>query len=100
MPLYCLTCIDKPKSLELRMANREAHLAHVRDARQAVKLGGPFIDTAGGMAGSMILLEAPDLAAAEAFSAADPYTRAGLFERVEIREFRANVGTYVAPAAA
>ena len=40
------------------------------------------------MAGSLIIVEADDLAAAEAFNAADPYAKAGLFERVEIRAFR------------
>jgi uncharacterized protein YciI len=95
MPLFCLSCIDKPASLELRMANREAHLAYIRAAGDAIRLGGPYLDEAGGMAGSMILLEAPDLAAARAFSADDPYARAGLFERVEIREYRAAVGTLI-----
>ena len=40
------------------------------------------------MCGSLVILEAEDLAAAEAFAAGDPYAVAGLFERVEIRGFR------------
>ena len=94
MPLYTLTCIDKPGSLDLRMATREAHLAYVRNLGDglSLKLGGPFLDEAGQMAGSLLVLEAPDRAAAQAFSAADPYARAGLFDSVEIREFRVTIG--------
>lgn len=99
MPLFCLTCIDKPRSLDLRMANREAHLAYVRAAGAAVKLGGPFVDAAGDLAGSMIVLEAADMAAAQAFSAADPYSKAGLFAQVDIREFRATAGSWPAATA-
>ena len=91
MPLFVLTCTDKANALETRMAAREAHLAYVR-GNPAVKLGGPFLDDAGAMAGSMLIIEAEDMAAAKAFSAADPYAQAGLFERVEIRAFKATLG--------
>ena len=92
MPLFVLTCIDKPASLPLRMATREAHLAWIGERMDQMKLGGPFLDAAGGMAGSLMIVEATDLAAAKAFNADDPYTRAGLWERVEIRPFRTTIG--------
>ncbi len=92
MPLFVLTCLDKPDSLDLRMATRQAHLAWVGGRIDELKLGGPFLDAAGDMAGSLIILDAPDLAAAQAFSAEDPYTRAGLWARVDIRAFRATLG--------
>ena len=85
MAHFVLICIDKPDSLALRMATREAHFAYGRARQGVVRLGGPFLNDAGEMAGSMIIIEATDLAAAEAFSEADPYKLAGLFERVEIR---------------
>lgn len=92
MPLFVLTCIDKPNALETRMAAREAHLAYVRAMPGVVKLGGPFLDAAGGMAGSMLIIEVDDLAAAQAFSAADPYARAGLFQSVDVRPFKVTLG--------
>ena len=92
MALFVLTCIDKPDSLAVRMAAREDHLAYVRARAGVVKLGGPFLDEAGGMAGSMIIIEAADQAAAEAFAAEDPYGLAGLFESVDIRPFRITIG--------
>jgi uncharacterized protein YciI len=92
MALFVLTLIDKPKSLELRMATREAHLGWLRGRPGELKLGGPFLDEAGDMAGSLLILEAPDLAAARAFNAEDPYTKAGLWASVDIRPFRVTVG--------
>jgi uncharacterized protein YciI len=90
--LFVLTCIDKPDSLALRMATREAHFAYARARPGMIKLGGPFLDEAGEMAGSLIILEAEDMAAAKAFNAEDPYTLAGLFQSVEVRPWRATFG--------
>lgn len=92
MALFVLTCIDKPDALALRMATREAHLAYLATRPGVVRLGGPFLDEAGAMAGSMLIIEAPDLDAAKAFLALDPYLKAGLFERTEVKPWRVTVG--------
>ncbi|HEY5009292.1 MAG TPA: YciI family protein [Caulobacteraceae bacterium] len=92
MALFVLSCIDRPDSLERRMAAREAHLAYVADHRDMVRLAGPYLNDEGRMAGSMFVIEAPDRAAVEAFSAADPYVLADLFERIDIRVWRVSVG--------
>jgi hypothetical protein len=94
MALFVLVCIDKPNALELRMATREAHFAYAGSfPAGAIRLGGPFLDDEGDMAGSLIILDVADLAAAQAFNRNDPYQQAGLFERVEIRPWRATFGT-------
>lgn len=93
MPLFVAVCIDKPNSLDLRMATREAHFAYVGAQPGKLKLGGPFLDGKGDMAGSLIIFEAEDLAAAQAFSRDDPYNKAGLFERVEVRPWKATFGS-------
>ena len=93
MALFVLTCIDKPNALDLRMATREAHFAYAGGMPAGfVRLGGPFLDEKGDMAGSLIIIEVADLAAAQAWHEADPYKLAGLFERVEIRPWRATFG--------
>ena len=92
MPLFVLHCIDKPNNLAGRMAAREAHLAYVRERMHTMKLGGPSLDEAGDMIGSLIIIEVDDLAAAKAWSANDPYVLGGVFERVEIRPYRVTVG--------
>lgn len=92
MPHFMLACFDKADSLPLRMATREAHLAYMAGKREMVKLAGPLLDDAGDMAGSLLIVEAPDLAGAKTLNAEDPYTKAGLWDRVEIKAFRASVG--------
>ncbi len=92
MALFALMCFDKPDSLALRMANREDHLAYAREHMSMIRVAGPLLDDAGDMAGSMFLIEAEDSATVNAFNAADPYTRAGLFERVDIRGWRVTLG--------
>jgi uncharacterized protein YciI len=92
MPTFVLMCVDHPGGLDRRLAAREAHLAYARENLSMVKLAGPLLDEAGQMAGSMFIMDAPDQAAVEAFTAADPYSLAGVFERVEIRPWKITVG--------
>jgi uncharacterized protein YciI len=88
MPLYVISWTDKLDSLPLRMATREAHLAYAKTLGDRVKLGGPFLDEAGQMAGSLIIIEADSLDEAKALHAEDPYAKAGLFERSDVRPYR------------
>jgi uncharacterized protein YciI len=92
MPQFMLACFDKADSPPVRMGAREAHLAYVGGKRDMVKLAGPLLDEKGDMAGSLLIVEADDLATATAFNADDPYTKAGLWDRVEIKAFRASIG--------
>ena len=85
--LFAITCLDKPDSLALRQATRPAHLEYLA-GYQIVLLGGPVLDPAGASCGSLLVLEAADLAEAEAFAAADPYAKAGLFASTTIQGFR------------
>ena len=92
MPLYVLACFDKPGSLDLRMATREAHLAWARDQHARIRMAGPMLNEDDTMAGSLFFLDAESAEDVRAFNAADPYQKAGLFERVEIRRFRSTLG--------
>jgi uncharacterized protein YciI len=86
--LFVVTAVDKENSLSLRMATREAHFAYARETG-VIKLGGPFLDADGGMAGSLIVFEAADLDAAKAWHANDPYVKAGLFAHSDVRPWKA-----------
>jgi uncharacterized protein YciI len=86
--LFVVTAIDKEDSLALRLATREAHFEYARTTN-VIKLGGPFLDAKGDMAGSLIIFEAADLAAAKAWHANDPYVRAGLFAHSDVRPWKA-----------
>ena len=84
---FALICLDRDGALELRKANRDAHLAYVAETG-VVSIAGPFLDDDGGMNGSLLVLDVPDRAAAEAWAAGDPYAKAGLFESVTIRAWK------------
>ncbi len=86
--LFVITAVDKEGSLQLRMATREAHMAYVKETG-AVRLGGPFLNAQGEMAGSMIIIEQPDLAAARNWQTNDPYAKAGLFASSDLRPWKA-----------
>ncbi|HTQ14895.1 MAG TPA: YciI family protein [Rhizomicrobium sp.] len=85
--LFVLTAVDKPNSLELRLATRAAHFEYAKSTG-CIRLGGPFLDAKGDMAGSMIVFEAADIDAAKAWAANDPYARAGLFASSDIRPWK------------
>jgi uncharacterized protein YciI len=91
MPLFALTCIDKDNGLQTRLGAREDHLKWVGGTGM-LKLGGPFLDANGDMAGSLMIIEAADLDAARKFNADDPYTKAGLWRSVDVRPFRVTFG--------
>ncbi len=91
MPLYMMLCTDKQGALEIRKANRADHLAYVAETG-CVTLAGPVLDAAGEMAGSLIILDLPDLEAAKAWGAGDPYAKARLFESVRLQEWKKVIG--------
>ena len=86
--LFAIQCEDRPGALETRLAARPDHLAWLDGQVEALMLGGPVLDAEGKPCGSILVIEAADQAAAEAFAAADPYAAAGLFARTSVRPFR------------
>lgn len=92
MPLFVLTCLDKPGGLPLRLATRQQHLDFIAANREAIRAAGPFLNDAGEMCGSMLILEAADQTAAAELAATDPYAIADLFESVTLRPWRMAVG--------
>lgn len=86
-----LICKDKPNALPIRLENRTPHLEHIRSSG-VVEMAGPFLNEAGEMTGSLVVLEVETLAAAQDWAANDPYAKAGLFESVVISEWKKVVG--------
>ena len=86
--LFSITCLDRPDSVALRAATREAHLTYL-DRDSAILLeAGPMLDEDDRPVGSQFIVDLPDRAAAEAFCKADPYAEAGLFVSVVVRRYR------------
>ncbi|KRB16526.1 hypothetical protein ASD99_09255 [Mesorhizobium sp. Root695] len=96
--LFALICKDKPGNLQVRLDTRPAHVVFIEGLNSEGKLAfaGPFLDADGKPNGTLAVIEAPDMAAARALAAADPYAKAELFESVEIRPWN---WTFNKPAA-
>ncbi|QEE37124.1 YciI family protein [Octadecabacter sp. SW4] len=88
---FALITKDKPGHIEVRKANRDAHLAYIAEMG-VVEMAGPFVDPDGMMSGSLIIMDVADRAAAQAWADNDPYAKAGLFEKVRLEQWNKVVG--------
>ena len=88
---YALMTKDKPGALQIRLDNRDAHLAYIK-MTGVVEMAGPCLDDNEQMSGSLIILEVDDMAAAQKWAENDPYAKAGLFESVTLRAWKKVIG--------
>jgi uncharacterized protein YciI len=87
--LFTVYCKDKPNALDIRKANRAAHLDYAGTFAAQMIMGGPLLaDDQETMIGSFLLMDMPTKAAVEDFCQNDPYAKAGLFESVEIHAYK------------
>jgi uncharacterized protein len=93
--LFVITAFDRPGALDLRMQVRPAHLEYLESRATQIRVGGPLLDQHDQPMGSLLIIEAADRDAAEAFAAGDPYGKEGVFEKVEIRPWRAALGDWL-----
>ncbi|MEE9347774.1 MAG: YciI family protein [Robiginitomaculum sp.] len=86
---------DKAGALDVRMANRDAHIAFLKaGGNVTVKVAGPMLSDDGEtMIGSMLIVEAASLLAVKAWAKADPYAKAGLSQSVEILPYNWAIGS-------
>ena len=66
---FALICTDKADHLEMRKANRDAHLVHIANSG-VVEMAGPFLTETGEMAGSLVILNVDTLDQARDWAAA------------------------------
>ncbi|RRN64834.1 YciI family protein [Caulobacter sp. 602-1] len=92
MALFAIICKDKPGALETRLTTRPTHLDYLNQS-QGLKLAGALLGDDGDPIGSLLIVEAEDLAAAQAQADNDPFTAAGVFESVEVRPWRVAIGS-------
>ena len=87
--LFIIYQEDDPRSTTLRAAHREAHFAYLEKHRDILVLGGALLAEDGTTrTGSVLIVNVPDRAAAEAFSRDEPFRKAGLFRSVKISRMR------------
>jgi uncharacterized protein YciI len=88
MGIYVYIGRDGERGLELRKTVRDRHIEAIEklDAQGRIVFAGPLRDDTGSPCGSVIILEAEDLAAARAIAESDPYLVEGVFESVDVHE--------------
>ncbi len=86
---FVVYALDKPGSGDIRAAHRDAHRARLREGGQQLKVVtfGPMLDDAKNAIGSLLIIEAADIAAVRAFVDGDLYRRHGLWQSIDIRPF-------------
>ena len=86
---YAIQLQDKPGSAELRATHRPAHLDYLSKNAHRLLAAGALIDDDGtGGHGGILILDTDDRAEAERFINEDPFTRAGLFEKITVTRWR------------
>lgn len=87
--LYIIYQQDVENSAPLRALHKAAHFAYLEQHRDILVLGGALLDDDGATrTGSVLILNVPNRAAAEAFSAGEPLRLAGVFKSVQITRMR------------
>ncbi|KQQ86205.1 YciI family protein [Aureimonas sp. Leaf324] len=85
---FIVHCLDRPNAVQDRLAHYDAHKAYLASASVRSVISGPLVaDDNETMIGSLFLLEADTKDEVLAFNAADPFNRAGIWEKVEIHPF-------------
>ncbi len=90
--LYMFYGVDKSGAdgRAIRARERDAHLAYLESHRDKVVLGGATLadDDAASRTGSVLIVNLPDRAAAEAFAADEPFRKGGLFQSYTVTRMR------------
>lgn len=86
---------DTPGSAEHRSTQQAAHFAHVETILDKIALAGPLRDADGQSIGSLFVLKVATAEEAEMLFRADPYFKAGVWERWEIHPFLPAAGEWI-----
>lgn len=86
--IYVFRLLDKPDGTALRQRVRPEHKAYLAQVADRIAFAGPLTHDDGvQMIGSLLAIDFPDRAAAQAWLANEPFTRAGLYAGTEVHAF-------------
>ncbi|OLL31425.1 hypothetical protein BTH42_10770 [Burkholderia sp. SRS-W-2-2016] len=86
---YIIETFDKPGHADVRIRERDAHLAFLEQHKALLlACGAKLNDDGSGAGGGMYVIDVETREEAERFIAADPFSAVGLFERVTITRWR------------
>ena len=89
--LFALVALDRPNSVERRMAIRPEHLKHLDSLGDKLILAGPFLNEKEEGVGSIVVIEAASLDEAREMFNRDPFVRENLFDQVTIKPWRLGI---------
>jgi uncharacterized protein YciI len=86
--IFVFHLLDKPDSAALRTAARPEHKACIAQVAERMAFAGPLLaDDGKTMLGSLLAIDFDSRAAAEAWQANEPFTRAGLYASSSVLAF-------------
>ncbi|MFN4309556.1 MAG: YciI family protein [Ferrovibrio sp.] len=86
--LFCFYNLDKAGASDLRLKWRPAHKDYLAQVADRIAFAGPLLaDDGSTMQGSLLVIDFPDRAAAEAWLKDEPFTRNGVYASVSVRAF-------------
>ncbi len=88
--LFAYWMMDRPGMAATRQAKRAEHRAYLAAVESRIHFAGPLVAEDGAsIVGSLLVVDQPDRAAAEAWLADEPFAKAGLYQSPEIAAIRA-----------
>lgn len=86
--IFAFHLIDRPNAGELRQRVRPEHKAYLAAVAERIAFAGPLTEDDGQtMIGSLLAIDFEDRATAMRWAAAEPFTKAGLYQAVSILPF-------------
>jgi len=94
--LVSIYCKDAQGGAEARKSKLEEHLRHIEEIENRIKVAGPVMGPDGNEpVASLLVFEVDSLDEAAAMMHADPYFQAGVWQEINIQEFKGVVGSWV-----
>ncbi len=85
--LFAVIAEDHDNGLEHRLAVRPTHLKHLETLGDKLVFAGPFLDASERACGSLMVIDAPSQAEAEALVKQDPFVTQGVFKSYQVRRW-------------
>lgn len=86
---YAIQTQDKAGAAQVRADNRAAHIEYLAANKHLLLAAGALINDDGtGGHGGILIVDTEDRKEAERFIADDPFSKAGLFEKVTVTRWR------------
>ena len=94
--LVSIYCKDAPGSAGPRQDKLAEHIEHVEAIEDRIKVAGPVMGADGEQAvASLLVVDVGSLEEATGMMHDDPYYQTGVWQEVNIQEFKAVVGSWV-----